>query len=159
MSHYRYPLVLHLTSRLLGVYDKLRGVGAAPTAEDEQMALVEQARGLIMDVCNDHVSAAEAVIRNPELQASLVEKIKAECLELVEYVVAAKRFNLEINARSKDRVVSFGEKLSCQFMTVLLQDAVSPLLLFHVYTTKPHRGSRPNTSTCVMSYITTLPHS
>ena len=37
----------------------------------------------------------------------------------------AKRFNLEINSRAKDRVVSFGEKLSCRFMTYLLRDRVS----------------------------------
>jgi aspartate kinase len=36
----------------------------------------------------------------------------------------AKRFNLEINSRAKDRVVSFGEKLSCRFMTHLLRDRV-----------------------------------
>lgn len=121
------PRLSNLTARLLGVYDKLKGVGAAPTAEDEQSALVEEARGLVLDICNDHVFAAEAVVKDPVLRASLAERIKAECQELVEYVVAAKRFNLEINARSKDRVISFGEKLSCQFMTVLLQDVVSSL--------------------------------
>ncbi|CAM1508484.1 Fc.00g053320.m01.CDS01 [Cosmosporella sp. VM-42] len=110
------------TSRLLGVYGKLRGVGAAMSADDEQNDLVEQAHGLIMDICNDHVFAAESFIKAPELRTSLVQRIKDECQELVEYIVAAKRFNLEINSRSKDRVISFGEKLSCLFMTTLLQD-------------------------------------
>ncbi|RSL90553.1 hypothetical protein CEP52_014553 [Fusarium oligoseptatum] len=102
------------TSRLLAVYGKLRGVGAAMCVdEDQQNELVEQARGLMLDICNDHDNA---------LRETLIQKIRDECQELVEYIVAAKRFNLEINSRAKDRVISFGEKLSCRFMASLLQD-------------------------------------
>ena len=107
--------------RLLGVYDKLRAVGAATNDEAQQATLVEEARVLILDICNDHVFAAETFIQDPDLRTTLVEKVKAECQELIEYILAAKRFNLEINARSKDRVISFGEKLSCQLMATLLQ--------------------------------------
>ncbi|KAH6987344.1 Aspartate/glutamate/uridylate kinase [Ilyonectria sp. MPI-CAGE-AT-0026] len=110
------------TSRLLGVYGKLRGVGAAVCADDEQTELVEQARGLMNDICNDHVSAAQTFIQDPVLRDALIQTVKDECQELVEYIVAAKRFNLEINSRAKDRVISFGEKLSCRFMAALLQD-------------------------------------
>ncbi|KAF7546181.1 hypothetical protein G7Z17_g8629 [Cylindrodendrum hubeiense] len=110
------------TSRLLGVYGKLRGVGAAVCADEEQSELVEQARGLMQDICNDHVSAAQTFIKDPALRDTLIQTIKDECQELVEYIVAAKRFNLEINSRAKDRVISFGEKLSCRFMAALLQD-------------------------------------
>ncbi|KAH7166224.1 Aspartate/glutamate/uridylate kinase [Dactylonectria macrodidyma] len=110
------------TSRLLGVYGKLRGVGAAVCADEEQCELVEQARGLMQDICNDHVSAAQTFIKDPALRDTLIQTVKDECQELVEYIVAAKRFNLEINSRAKDRVISFGEKLSCRFMTALLQD-------------------------------------
>lgn len=59
------------------------------------------------------------------MRSQLAGQIKAECQELIEYINAARRFNLEINSRSKDRVVSFGERLSCLFMTVLLKDVVS----------------------------------
>ncbi|KAM5342701.1 hypothetical protein ACJ41O_013667 [Fusarium nematophilum] len=111
------------TSRLLGVYGKLRGVGAAMcTDEEQQNELVEQARGLMLDICNDHVFAAEAFIKGSSLRDALIQNIRDECQELVEYIVAAKRFNLEINSRAKDRVISFGEKLSCRFMAALLQD-------------------------------------
>ncbi|KAJ4167690.1 hypothetical protein NW754_011508 [Fusarium falciforme] len=111
------------TSRLLAVYGKLRGVGAAMCVdEDQQNELVEQARGLMLDICNDHVFAAEAFIKDNVLRETLIQKIRDECQELVEYIVAAKRFNLEINSRAKDRVISFGEKLSCRFMASLLQD-------------------------------------
>ncbi|KND93874.1 putative aspartokinase [Tolypocladium ophioglossoides CBS 100239] len=122
------------TSRLLGVYNKLRDVGAAyassagysSSSDDEPDTpdtLIDQARGLIMDICNDHVFAAESFVRDPSLRQSLSKKIEAECQELIEYMIAAKRFNLEINSRAKDRVISFGEKLACLYMTVLLQDA------------------------------------
>ena len=107
--------------RLLGVFDKLRSINTATVTDEEAQQLVEQAKGLILNICNDHIFAAESFVKDPELQQPLISKIKEECQELIEYVVAAKRFNLEINARSKDRVVSFGEKLSCLFMTSLLQ--------------------------------------
>lgn len=112
------------TSRLLAVYNKLKHVGLAYaiSSHEEQVALIEQAKDLITDICNDHVSAAESFVKEPSLRESLARKIEAECQELIEYIVAAKRFNLEINSRAKDRVISFGERLACLYMTVLLQD-------------------------------------
>lgn len=107
------------------MYSKLRAVGAITSAEDEQNELIEQAKTLIQDICNDHVFASEASVRDPKLRNALIDQVKAECHELIEYIHAARRFNLEINARSKDRVISFGEKLSCLFMTALLKDIVS----------------------------------
>lgn len=78
-----------------------------------------------MDVCNDHTAAAETHVQDPSLRETLIKHINTECHELIDYVTATKRFNLEVNARSKDRVISFGEKLSCWTMTALLHDAVS----------------------------------
>jgi aspartate kinase len=102
-------------------------VNTATVTEDEQQRLVELANGLIYDICNDHIFASESFVRDAALRDPLVSRIKEECQELVEYIAAAKRFNLEINSRSKDRVVSFGERLSCLFMTAMLQDNVSCL--------------------------------
>ncbi|KAL2211999.1 aspartate kinase [Sarocladium strictum] len=110
------------TSRLLAVYGKLRAVGAITSNEEEQNELIQEAKTLIQDICNDHVFAAEATVDDPKLKSALAEQIRAECHELIEYIHAARRFNLEINSRSKDRVISFGEKLSCLFMTSLLKD-------------------------------------
>lgn len=106
---------------MLGVYEKLRSVNTAGATEDDQAKLIEEANTLISDICTDHITASETFISSPELQSELISRVKAECQELIEYIAAAKRFNLEINARSKDRVVSFGEKLSCMFMTALLK--------------------------------------
>ena len=116
--------------RLLAVYNKLKDVGLAyaTSSQEEQVALIEQAKGLITDICNDHVFAAEAYVQDPGLRETLARNIEAECQELIEYIVAAKRFNLEINSRAKDRVISFGERLACLYMTILLQDVVC----FHI---------------------------
>lgn len=110
------------TSRLLAVYEKLRAVSKASATDDEQQGLIQQANGLILEICNDHIFAAETFVSDEKLRQALVERLKNECQEIIEYIVAAKRFNLEINARSKDRVISFGEKLSCLFMTTLLHN-------------------------------------
>lgn len=112
------------SSSLLAVFNKLKNIATPISSEEKQHELIEQAAGLIRDVCNDHVAASEAFVKDPELRAALVAKLKAECQELIEYIMATKRFNLEVNSRSKDRVISFGEKLSCMFMTTLLQDSV-----------------------------------
>ncbi|KAJ6787576.1 hypothetical protein PWT90_00659 [Aphanocladium album] len=111
------------TSRLLGVYAMLRAMGAATNAEEEQRAHIDEAKTLINDICKDHVAAAEAYVGEPLLRQKLITRIEAECQELIEYIIATKRFNLEVNARSKDRVISFGERLACLSMTAVLQDA------------------------------------
>ncbi|KKA28362.1 hypothetical protein TD95_000193 [Thielaviopsis punctulata] len=111
------------TSRLLLVFARLLAVGARHHSDDHRTALVDEARLLVAAISSDHVAAARSFVRDAALQTALIADIERECAELVEYIVAAKRFNLEINARAKDRVVSFGEKLSCLFMAALLRDA------------------------------------
>ncbi|KAI1801636.1 aspartate kinase [Daldinia bambusicola] len=110
------------TSRLLEVYKHLRAISAATSNEITQNELLEKAKLVIQDIRVDHVEAAQKWIKNPDLQKAVSANIEEDCQELVDYIIAAKRFNLEVNARSKDRVVSFGEKLSCRFMTYLLRD-------------------------------------
>lgn len=85
---------------------------------------MNEANSIIQDICNDHTFAAEAFVNDEALKEALKQDVKNECQELVEYIQASKRFKLEINSRSKDRVVSFGERLSCIFMTYVLKDRV-----------------------------------
>jgi len=86
--------------------------------------MVGEAKSLIRDICSEHLGAVRAFLHSPDLRASLARDIESECQELIDYIEAARRFNLEVNSRSKDRVISFGEKLSCRFMAALLQDQV-----------------------------------
>lgn len=113
--------------RLLEIYKRLRDVAAATSNEGSKTELVEDAKTTIRDICNEHVTAAQNSVRDPDLQREVCDSIQEDCQELIDYIIAAKRFNLEVNARSKDRVVGFGEKLSCRFMTAMLKDNVGYL--------------------------------
>lgn len=111
--------------RLLEVYHKLRDIAAATTNEATQTTLLQEAKNIVQEVCSEHVYAVQAnVVNDTEIQQETVRHIEEDCLELQDYLVAAKRFSLEVNARSKDRVVSFGERLSCRFMAAMLKDRV-----------------------------------
>lgn len=110
------------TSRLLEVFKNLKGIVAVAGDEESQDELLNDAKRVVQDILDDHVEAAEKFIKDTDLRATLKTQIEKDCQLLNEYLGAAKRFNLEINSRAKDRVVSFGEKLSCRFMTVLLKD-------------------------------------
>jgi len=80
---------------------------------------------MVQVICDDHVAAAKLHIGDERIFLSLKKEIEDECKEIIDYRIAAERWHLEIDSRSKDRVVSFGEKLSCRFVTALLQDRVS----------------------------------
>lgn len=110
--------------RLLLVFRKLEEINLAVNQHEVQHTLLEEAKDLVGAIRRDHISAAESFVRNPELRAALCAEIEDEVHELIEYVVAAKRFKLEADSRSKDRIVSVGEKLSCRFMTTMLKDRV-----------------------------------
>lgn len=120
----RCSLCLHPPARLLEVFDRLRDISAAASNESAQNELIGRARIIVQDICTDHIVAANSFVQDESLRASVTAEIEHECQSLVEYLEVAKRFNLEINSRAKDRVVGFGEKLSCRFMTCLLKDRV-----------------------------------
>lgn len=106
------------------MFKKLRSIVAITSDVNTQGVYLKEAKHIVHEICSDHVAAAKEFIRDAKLAAALKEETENECQLLVEYLEAAKRFNLEINSRAKDRVVSFGEKLSCRFMTFLLKDRV-----------------------------------
>ena len=84
--------------------------------------LVKEYESLVRVICADHVNAAKTQIRDESIRSELIKETEAECNEIVDYRIAAERWHLEIDSRSKDRIVSFGEKLSCRFVAALLQD-------------------------------------
>lgn len=109
---------------LLEVFKRLQAIAAATSDETAQNELIADAKRIVDDICVDHLAAADSFIRDAHLKKAVSADIESECHTLVEYLEVAKRFNLEINSRAKDRVVSFGEKLSCRFMACLLKDRV-----------------------------------
>ena len=113
-------------SRLLEVFGVLENINAEKDTESVHYeSLVNEYERLVHVIRDDHVNAAKSHVVNPTIQSSLINEIEAECRELIDYRLAAERWKLEIDSRSKDRIVSFGEKLSCRFVAALLQDRVS----------------------------------
>jgi len=76
---------------------------------------------LIDDVRADHIQTAEKEIKSLELQARLKQEISHECDLVIRILEAAQTLG-ETSPRSRDKVMSVGEKLSCRFMTVMLED-------------------------------------
>ena len=76
---------------------------------------------MISDVQSDHEDAAERQIKSPEILRDLKREIKAEC-ELVTRILEASQTLGEISPRSRDKVMSTGEKLSSRIVTAMLQD-------------------------------------
>ncbi|CAL3966023.1 unnamed protein product [Diplocarpon coronariae] len=132
------------TSRLLEIFGVLEAVNAVKDTESVHYeSLVAEYERLVQIVCEDHVLAARGHIRDKGIQDSVARQIEDECKEIIEYRIAAERWHLEIDGRSKDRIVSFGEKLSCRFLAALLQDrgvAAEFVDLSDVVNTKLGRG-------------------
>lgn len=80
---------------------------------------------LIDDVRNDHIEEAKKQIKSPELQTRLTNEINEECDLVVRILEAAQTLG-ETSPRSRDKVMSVGEKLSCRFMAALLDDRGVP---------------------------------
>jgi aspartate kinase len=87
-------------------------------------SLVNEYERLVHIIAGDHVAAAESHIQDETIRARLIREVRGECQEIIDYRHAAERWHLEIDSRSKDRIISFGEKLSCRFIAALLQDRV-----------------------------------
>ncbi|KAF2736987.1 aspartate kinase [Polyplosphaeria fusca] len=69
----------------------------------------------------DHVQAAKYAINSPEVLEAYSEAVNTECEGLVKLLESAQYLG-EVTARSEDKVISVGEKLSCRFMAALLED-------------------------------------
>jgi aspartate kinase len=77
---------------------------------------------LIEAVQTDHLQAAQDHLKNAEICSRLKREIEEECTLVLRILEAAQTLG-ETSPRSRDKVMSVGEKLSCRYMTALLQDA------------------------------------
>lgn len=89
------------------------GVGAKQYAEIVQ--LIE----------DDHIQAARETIKNPDLLDAFIEQVKAECRSLTKILDSALYLE-EVSKKAENKIISKGEKLSCNYMAVLLQDNDTP---------------------------------
>ncbi|RFU33694.1 hypothetical protein B7463_g2614, partial [Scytalidium lignicola] len=110
------------TSRLLEIFNVLANILLITDTESVRYeSLLLEFERLVRAIRDDHINAASHIL-DPSIRSQLIRDIENECQEIVEYRVAAERWHLEFDSRAKDRVVSFGEKLSCRFVTALLLD-------------------------------------
>lgn len=79
-------------------------------------------REIILGIRDEHITAVRAFVKSPELQQETGRQIREDCQELLDYVSASRFLQIEIDSRSKDNLVSVGEKLSCRLMTAMLRD-------------------------------------
>ncbi|RMZ86197.1 hypothetical protein DV737_g191, partial [Chaetothyriales sp. CBS 132003] len=103
------------STKLAGTTNRL--LRAAAEAEQHRS---QEYRQLIEDVRQDHLETADIEVKSGELREQLKREIDVECNHVLRILEAAETLG-ETSPRSRDKVVSVGEKLSCQFMTVLLQ--------------------------------------
>lgn len=75
----------------------------------------------IEDVRTDHLEAARRDIKTAEILRPLEREINNECDHVIRILEAAQYLH-EVSSKSRDRVMSVGEKLSCLYMASLLQE-------------------------------------
>ncbi|KAF2862478.1 aspartate kinase [Piedraia hortae CBS 480.64] len=69
----------------------------------------------------DHLAAGERAIRNEAIRLKYAEEVRRECAYLKRALVSA-QFLRAVTNQTTDMVIGVGEKLSCQYMTAILQD-------------------------------------
>ncbi|KAH8914733.1 aspartate kinase [Atractiella rhizophila] len=75
----------------------------------------------VKQILEDHLKAARQVVRDKQLREELEEELEWECEKLHNYLAAIQILG-EISPRSKDTVISVGERLSAKITTALLRD-------------------------------------
>ncbi|OCK85467.1 aspartate kinase [Lepidopterella palustris CBS 459.81] len=69
----------------------------------------------------DHLQAGTDTIKAAEILIAYTEDVNAECDSLTKILESAQHLE-EVTKRVEDKIISKGEKLSCRYMTALLQD-------------------------------------
>ncbi|QDS69977.1 hypothetical protein FKW77_002994 [Venturia effusa] len=105
-------------------YDKASGttnrlLRAAKAAETGIGA--KQYAEIVQLIEDDHIQAARETVRNLDLLNTFIEQVKAECRSLTKILDSALHLE-EVSKKAENKIISKGEKLSCHYMAVLLQD-------------------------------------
>ena len=74
---------------------------------------------VVSQILHEHLSAVD--LRSPELALELERDITTECEKLTAYLAALPKTG-NVAPESEDQIVSVGEKLSAQFLAMLLKD-------------------------------------
>ncbi|KAE9993211.1 hypothetical protein EG327_006012 [Venturia inaequalis] len=109
-------------------YDKASGttnrlLRAAKAAETGVGA--KQYAEIVQLIEDEHIQAARETIKNLDLLDTFIEQVKAECRSLTKILDSALHLE-EVSKKAENKIISKGEKLSCHYMAVLLQDNDTP---------------------------------
>ncbi|KAF0274970.1 hypothetical protein FOG51_00148 [Hanseniaspora uvarum] len=100
------------TSRILKVCDLI---------QQYSMNNDEEVKNIIGLIKNDHINNAKLNIKNEDLQNDLVQKTVDEFNKIESYIQASMVLG-EVSTRTKDLLLSLGEKLSCLFIAYKCKD-------------------------------------
>ena len=78
-------------------------------------------REIVEAIKNDHILAAKETIKSEDLREWFVGKVQIECDSLMKILQSAHHLE-EVSIKAVEKIISKGEKLSCLFMTALLED-------------------------------------
>ncbi|KAI0360445.1 aspartate kinase [Trametes cingulata] len=70
---------------------------------------------------SEHINAAKASVRNPDILRELEMEIDRDCEALRSFLFATQVID-EISPRSRDSIIGFGERLGCKLVTAILRD-------------------------------------
>ena len=76
---------------------------------------------IVQCVCAEHIQAVHAYIKSPSIACQLIKEIHNDCEESLN-VLKAVHAKGEIGSSTLDAVISIGERLSCRFLSAILQD-------------------------------------
>lgn len=80
---------------------------------------------IVQDIKDDHLQAAGTSIQSPQLVEKYGEMVEAECQSLDEILKSIQCIE-EVSLKAENNIISKGEKLACQYLTVLLEDRGVP---------------------------------
>ncbi|KAF2430415.1 aspartate kinase [Tothia fuscella] len=108
-------------SKLEGTTNRLlRAAKAAETLHGSK-----QYTEIVVQIEEDHINAAKLTIKNPDLLASYIDQVKAECKSLSKILESAQHLE-EVSRKAENKIISKGEKLACRYMATLLSDRDVP---------------------------------
>ncbi|TBU45137.1 aspartate kinase [Dichomitus squalens] len=70
---------------------------------------------------SEHVNAARASVRDPEILKNLEAEIERDC-DIIRSFLHATQVIDEISPRSRDSIIGFGERLGCKLVAAVLRD-------------------------------------
>lgn len=115
-------LVANRASRLLRVCD---AVDAGLRSGYSNSAIAAKANARLALIAEDHASASSGFIRSATIQAGLAATLRDEARRVVDDLTLALQDVAKTRDAISNRIISFGERLSCLLMRAVLEDAVS----------------------------------